>query len=89
LFQFLKHSKTSKSIIHLRENENNLLLTVVDNGVDFYKEKVVHKDGLGINHIEARIIVTGGCLKINFTLGKGTEIIIQIPVQGKHLKDLV
>ena len=85
LNNILKHSKATEAKIELEEKDKKLYLKVTDNGKGFDKTKVINKDGLGINQIEARIIVMKGKFVIDSEIGKGTSISVEIPVKEKEV----
>ncbi len=85
LNNILKHSKATEAKIELEEKDKKLYLKVTDNGKGFDKTKAINKDGLGINQIEARIIVMKGKFVIDSEIGKGTSISVEIPVKEKEV----
>jgi signal transduction histidine kinase len=80
----IKHSNASIAEINLVEKCKKLLLTIKDNGKGFDTSKMSHKDGLGINQIDARIHMMSGKFIIDSQKGKGTKISIELPVYMKR-----
>jgi signal transduction histidine kinase len=80
----IKHSNASIAEINLVEKRKKLLLTIKDNGKGFDTSKMSHKDGLGINQIDARIHMMSGKFIIDSQKGKGTKISIELPVYMKR-----
>ena len=76
----IKHSNASIAEINLVEKRKKILLTIKDNGKGFDTSKMSHKDGLGINQIDARIHMMSGKFIIDSQKGKGTKISIELPV---------
>jgi len=75
----IKHSKSSKiNILLKQEDANFLILTVNDNGVGFAKNKIKNK-GFGLNNVTNRVQQINGTLEIDST-HSGTNIIIKTPV---------
>jgi PAS domain S-box-containing protein len=74
----LKHANASKVNIALTEENNNLLLTVTDNGNGFDQSAV--KKGLGITNIFNRAENFGGSSEIISSPGNGCTWNIKIPV---------
>jgi signal transduction histidine kinase len=74
----IKHARASKVLIELIADGNMLYLTVEDDGVGFTTSDHGHR--FGLNNIEARLSVLGGTLSIDSQLGKGTTIMINIPI---------
>ena len=79
----IKHSNASIAEINLVEKRKKILLTIKDNGKGFDTSKMSHKDGLGINQIDARIHMMSGKFIIDSQKGKGTKISIELPVYMK------
>ena len=79
----IKHSEATIAEINLVEKDKKLLLSINDNGKGFDTLKMSHKDGLGINQIDARIHIMSGKFIIDSQKGKGTKISIELPVYMK------
>ena len=79
----IKHSNASIAEINLVEKRKKILLTIKDNGKGFDTSKMSHKDGLGINQIDARIHMMSGKFIIDSHKGEGTKISIELPVYKK------
>ena len=80
LNNILKHSKAKNTVIKLQEKEGAIVLQISDDGVGFDTSKIINKDGLGLNQIEARIHVLKGNFSIDSKIDEGTSIIIKVPV---------
>ena len=76
----IKHSKAVKAKIHLIEKNNELLLTIHDDGIGFKTQKLKDAEGFGLNRIRARIKKYKGKLAITSKENEGTKIQIQIPL---------
>ena len=74
----LKHANATKVTIHLCEADNNLLLTVTDNGKGF--DLLTIKKGLGITNIFTRAENFGGSAEIISSPGNGCTWHVKIPV---------
>jgi len=79
----IKHSEATIAEINLVEKDKKLLLSINDNGKGFDTLKMSHKDGLGINQIDARIHMMSGKFIIDSHKGEGTKISIELPVYKK------
>ncbi|WP_161991937.1 sensor histidine kinase [Flagellimonas algicola] len=77
----IKHAKATKVGIHLTQHEHQLNIIVEDNGSGFDSSKVnkTH-NGMGLTTIEKRVEHLEGNFTIDSVLGKGTSILIDIPV---------
>jgi len=78
----LKHSKASNATIMLVHRDDNMLsIRLSDDGFGFDVEAVKNEDGLGLNHIKARVKVMKGVFNIMSSKGKGTSIFILVPIK--------
>ncbi len=85
----IKHSEATIAEINLVEKNKKLLLSIKDNGKGFDTLKMSHKDGLGINQIDARIHMMSGKFIIDSHKGKGTKISIELPVYKKKVSSFL
>lgn len=76
----IKHSQATEASIHLTRHEDNINIIVEDNGVGFKEENIAEADGMGISSIQKKCEQLGGTMSMDSTLGKGTTIIIDLPV---------
>jgi len=76
----IKHSQATEATIHLTNHDENINIIIEDNGVGFDSSKADTADGMGLQNIKKKIAQLGGTLEIDSTAGKGTTIIIDIPV---------
>ncbi|MBN1160940.1 MAG: PAS domain S-box protein [Dehalococcoidales bacterium] len=78
-----KHAKASKVNIRLESKDDNVLMTVTDNGQGFEApgkiEGMVSAGRLGLMGMHERARLLNGTLQINSAPGKGTEILVNIP----------
>ena len=78
----VKHSKASTCIVTIEQNENELMLSVKDNGVGF--EETVSLVGSGLKGMQERVEFLNGMVEVKSE--QGTEIIIHVPVAITHQK---
>lgn len=76
----IKHSEAKKARLSLVEKNNQLLLTIHDDGIGFRTQKLKEAEGFGLNRIRARIKKYKGTLTIISRENEGTKIKIQIPL---------
>jgi len=77
----IKHAEASQITIQLTQHEDNLNIIIADNGKGFDRSKEDRdKTGMGLTTIEKRIEHLEGNFTIDSILGKGTSILIDIPV---------
>jgi PAS domain S-box-containing protein len=78
----IRHSGANKAAIMLKKTKKNtLILNYSDDGVgiDFEKMKREYK-GAGLKNIERRVTLLNGTCKLNSTLNKGINYIIEVPL---------
>ena len=73
-----KHSKASQIEVLLYIKDNQLNMTIVDDGSGFNTEN--KRNGIGLIIIKERVKSFDGTVEINSTAGKGTEIGIMVPL---------
>ena len=78
----VKHSKASTCIVTLEQNENELMLSVKDNGIGF--EETVSLVGSGLKGMRERVEFLNGTVEVKSE--QGTEVIIHVPVAITHQK---
>jgi signal transduction histidine kinase len=77
----IKHAEASKVSIQLTQHEDNLNIIIEDNGKGFDRSKIeTGKTGMGLTTIEKRVEHLEGSFTVDSILGKGTSILIDIPV---------
>ena len=77
----IKHAQATKVNIQLTQHEDNLNIIIEDNGKGFDRGKLDQtKTGMGLTNIEKRVEHLEGSFTIDSVLGKGTSILIDIPV---------
>lgn len=82
LVNVARHSAAKTCHIRLEFLPSGLNLSVNDDGIGFDVEDVLRnkKDGYGLLNIRERVELLGGGLQIQSKLGKGTKIVVKIPV---------
>lgn len=74
----LKYSKATKVEINIEIVENKVFLKVKDNGVGF--DVNAKRQGIGLENINRRVKMLNGKVEISSVKGKGSEIIISVPL---------
>jgi signal transduction histidine kinase len=82
LQNIIKHAKATHIFIQLSQYDNNLVMTIEDNGIGFDLAKSKSSGGIGLKSMESRVAYLGGTIEIETAPGKGTVSIIQIPVKA-------
>ncbi len=76
----IKHSKASEASISITQLPDAMSIIVEDNGQGFDIKKLSGKDGMGLSNIERRIEHMEGSMEVDSTQGKGTTVLIDIPI---------
>jgi signal transduction histidine kinase len=79
-----RHAKATKVVIRLESGVGRIKMIIVDNGKGLDQTKVndLSSSGkLGIMGMRERAQLLGGTLSIESELGKGTAIIVEIPLE--------
>jgi signal transduction histidine kinase/ligand-binding sensor domain-containing protein len=79
-----KHAAATKVEITIASRSGNLLMRIEDNGKGFDTEKPTHRNGL--KNIQYRIEKNKGDVTIDSIPGKGTTVVIWLPVRGHSPK---
>ena len=81
----VKHSKTEKAFVSLREEGAELVLDVKDQGCGLPEDESARIYNFGILGMRERANMAGGRFEINSTPGKGTHIRVSVPA-GKTVR---
>jgi signal transduction histidine kinase len=76
----IKHANATKVSIQLIKDENELSLVLEDNGRGFDVNKVNSFSGIGLKNIISRIEYLNGKVNFDSTIGKGTTMIVEVPL---------
>jgi two-component system, NarL family, sensor kinase len=77
----IKHADASEISIQLIHEPNELTLILHDNGVGFDTLKLDIQQGIGLQNIQSRVEAFHGSLHIDSSPGRGTTVIIDLPVK--------
>ncbi|HMP99050.1 MAG TPA: 7TM diverse intracellular signaling domain-containing protein [Cyclobacteriaceae bacterium] len=77
LNNIIKHSKATEVDIQIFGHENELVLTIEDNGVGFDLENV--NNGIGLNQMKTRASLINASIDINSSPGEGSQLLITVP----------
>lgn len=80
----VKHAQCKNITVTFIAEKNGMQVSIVDDGVGFFKTK--RKKGIGMRNIASRMEKLNGQWHINSTPGKGTTVLLEIPVSySEHL----
>lgn len=84
LTNITRHAKATQVFTQLKQNSKEIILTTHDNGVGFTMPEAKNKKTLGLINMKERAQILGGQLQIETEKGKGTTIILTVPLQTKQ-----
>ncbi len=77
----VKHAEATRATVQLIRYPDYINITVEDNGKGFDKSRVVEeKAGIGLGSVAARVEYLKGKMDIDSMTGKGTTVMVDIPV---------
>ena len=77
----IKHADANNATINISLYDKNLNIIIEDDGKGFEFNKLILKKGMGISSIITRVEHLEGNFEVDSTKGKGSSIIINIPIQ--------
>ncbi|MCW3121923.1 MAG: degS 1 [Flavipsychrobacter sp.] len=77
----IKHAGATKLNIQVIKDEDGVSVTIEDNGKGFDMKKV-KSDGIGLKNMYSRVQFQQGTVDIDSQLGKGTLVLIHIPMEA-------
>jgi len=80
LTNITKHSEATEAYVSLISASGLLKLVVRDNGVGIDTEKIYDPRSFGIAGMRERVEISGGTLNISRIKGKGTQVVVIIPL---------
>lgn len=90
VFNAIKYAQVDTVKVTLLERDNNLQLMVEDQGIGFELGHTPLGTGLGLYGMQERTELVGGIFKVIPTLGKGTKVLLQVPIgDGKGRNDVL
>jgi NarL family two-component system sensor histidine kinase LiaS len=79
----IRHSRASEMNLSLTQNDGTCRISLRDNGVGFDRKSATSGGGFGLNGMKERIEKAGGHLEIETGPGKGTHILIEVPIRSR------
>jgi signal transduction histidine kinase len=80
LNNLLKHAKATRILIDINRMQNQLMVSIEDNGIGFDTRNLLRNEGLGWKNIIARVKFLSGELSIHSQLNEGTFVKLNIPI---------
>ncbi|WP_348677883.1 sensor histidine kinase [Flavobacterium coralii] len=76
----IKHSGATEASVQLTNHDDNINIIIEDNGVGMDTNIIGKADGMGLDSIKKKTEQLGGTFTIDSKKGKGTTIIIDLPI---------
>jgi len=76
-----KHAEASHAVIHISWDENDLVLSISDDGKGFDITSVEQNGRYGLRFMKERAELLNGSLKIESTMGLGTRLEVRVPYE--------
>jgi two-component system, NarL family, sensor histidine kinase DegS len=83
LTNVIKHAQASEASVQLSRHPDHLNLIVEDNGRGMDPGVVHEGAGLGLRSVRARVETLGGEFRIDARIGRGTTLLIDIPLPSQ------
>jgi PAS domain S-box-containing protein len=84
LSNIAQHARATRAVIRLEENDDELFLSIMDDGVGFSRDQSVVKgrgiQGIGLISIQERTTLLNGSIEISAGHGIGTQISVRVPI---------
>jgi signal transduction histidine kinase/ligand-binding sensor domain-containing protein len=86
LNNLVKHSGARSARVAIRKGAAKLWLTIEDDGKGFFYAETIgaSPQGFGLSGIAERVRILGGKLTYDAAPGRGTRVIIEIPIAQQH-----
>ena len=78
----IRHAKPTVVTVTLRWDTPNLILQVKDNGSGISSDRLDKSDGVGLGSMRDRAAQIGARLEIQTATGRGTSIIVTVPISS-------
>ena len=76
----IKHAQATEITVSLTQDEDSINIIIEDNGKGFNPKSITKKEGMGLNNITKKVEQLNGTFNIDSFEGKGTTILIDIPL---------
>jgi signal transduction histidine kinase len=83
LTNIARHAAAKKVNVSMQNNNESFILRITDDGRGFDKHKIIDNKTLGILGMKERTAMIGGTYEISSSPGKGTTVVLAIPVSPK------
>lgn len=78
----VKHAEATEALVQIMRHENNLNITIEDNGKGFDTSKMDDERGAGLRNVQSRVDYLKGQMDIQSSPGKGTSVHIDCVLEA-------
>lgn len=79
-----KHARATKAWVRFETSDDEINITIEDNGQGFKHTQTQYTQGFGIPTMKERVESIGGTLSIESAPGQGTKVIVNLPADRRH-----
>ena len=80
-----RHSEATHVDVTLKVRDDQLLLTIADNGLGFDPDRLTGDDQFGLAGMRERAYLVGGDLEIRSRPGQGAEVLVTVPIKSDEV----
>jgi signal transduction histidine kinase len=82
----VKHAQATRAGIEIERQPTRLLLTIRDNGCGFAMHEPGERHGFGLTGMAERARILGGSYRVESEPGKGTTVVVELPLSSQEPK---
>ena len=89
LTNVVKHARASTVTVEILQEPDVLVCKVQDDGIGFNPspvQKTGRRGGLGLTSMKERVNSIGGTLDFTSSSGRGTTIVLRVPINSSEVK---
>jgi PAS domain S-box-containing protein len=84
-----RHSQANKVDIIMNTNQDNICISIGDNGKGFNESEISSMKSTGISGMRERVYMLGGRLNIETCIGKGTFVEVELPLTYNNKNGII
>jgi signal transduction histidine kinase len=81
LWNIVKHADARRAAVSLTAENGQAIVSIEDDGIGFDRSALSEEKMMGLRNMEERAKLLGGTFQLQSSLGQGTRISVQIPIQ--------
>lgn len=75
----LKHANAAEAIVQINYYEDNISITIEDNGMGIRNKGLQNENGMGLKNVSKNVAILNGTIDIESSESTGTTVFIEIP----------